>query len=651
MNSLALFRLVFLGAALFCMRAATVLGEPYNVAPFVVPGRFEAEEFDRGGEGIGYHSVGPLLLTNISFQAEGLVTNVFPLIPRERPGADIGVADGRLALRTGEWVNYTISNRVAGYYLVHLNTQGPVSYIAERNGCWGNREVTGAAPVLRYSLDGDDHGFQTVATNHLCLQRIWLSEGLHELRIEAHWVDELHLAACGADRDNCLFQAWRFSSLMIDWLELAPAPPPLVTQRLAGSPKPFADGVGLDASWSNGLLIGETPTGDLLALDAKSIRVIGRDGTVRTLAGNPLNPQRTGVGTNAGFGTIINTAVTPAGGVLVVQAGNETNSTIFRVEPSGVVGGWFEGGVRHPRASNLCYNTNSGWGDCPLVAIAHLVVMDDESIVAWGDYDSSTYCTSAIVIPRRESVSYSTSVHAPTSMTLRSVTAGALTFDPKPVGPGYRLVGDVLEQETLPGFFLPVATGLSSAYRAKDGTLWGSDRSAVYRLFPGTNGSYLLATGLPHGTVEGVPSRLVFPDETISLRARGSGPFWKFARWSDGNTNNPRTLSITRDTNLRAEFEYRLPNPQGIRAATFRKASATHLRFEVIGSDDYSMPYQYRIEASADLKVWNSVNSAAVLDATGEFSSGIVTARRPATVVQIPLPGTNRYYRASLIAN
>lgn len=53
MNSFSVFRLIFLGVALLCVRAAIARGEPYNGAPFEVPGRFEAEEFDRGGEEIG----------------------------------------------------------------------------------------------------------------------------------------------------------------------------------------------------------------------------------------------------------------------------------------------------------------------------------------------------------------------------------------------------------------------------------------------------------------------------------------------------------------------------------------------------------------------------------------------------------------------
>lgn len=642
----------------FCVFVAW--SEPFHGTPFAVPGRFEAEEFDRGGEGIGCHSRGPLLLTNVYFDGSGLVTNITSWIPRARPDADIGVADGGhvfpgsrcLALRAGEWVRFTVSNRVAGYYTLQLKTQGPVSYTTDFNICDGHIRSTGAPPVLRAIVSGVELGLQTVHTNRLSLPRVWLSEGPHQLQIGAYWVDDLMPKPCAWDfGQTCSFDGWIYSTLGIDWLEFVPAPIPLVTKHLAGSPKALADGVGGDASWGNGRLIGETPQGALLALDAKTIRVIGRDGSVRTVAGNPLNPQQVGVGTNAGFGVVLDTAVTSAGDVLVVQAGGETNTTIFRVEPSGAVGLWFEGGAPNPRGPGLCFNVNSGWVDCPAVAIRHLVSTGDGRLVAWGDWDTSTLCHARVVIPLRETVAYSASALNAFPMTLLSITNGPLVFDPKPVGPGFRLVGNVLEQETSPEFFQPVATGLNSAYRAKDGTLWGSDRNGVYRLLPATNGSYLRVTEVSQGTVEGVPTRLVFPEEPIFLRARGSGPFWKFARWSDGNTSNPRTFSITRDTNLRAEFEYRLPNPQGIRAATFRQASASHLRFEIVGSDDYSMPYQYRLEASSDLKVWSSVNSAAVLDETGEFWSGIVTARRPATVVQIPLPGTNRYYRATLIAN
>jgi hypothetical protein len=642
------------------MVTVTARGEPYNGTPFAVPGRFEAEEFDRGGEGIGYHSVGPLLLTNISFQAEGLVTNIISRIPRARPDADLGVADSGtffrgsriLALRAGEWVRFSVSNQVAGYYSLQLKTQGPVSYTTDYNLCSGFSQSTGAAPVLRAIVAGVDLGLQSVHTDRLSLPRVWLSEGLHQIQVEAYQVDDLMPKPCVWDfGQSCSFDGWIYSTLVVDWIELVPAPLPLVPKHLAGAPKALVDGVGGNASWSNGLLIGETPVGDLLALDAKSIRVIGRDGTVRTLAGNPLNPPRVGAGTNAGFGAVLDTAVTASGDVLVVQAGSETNSSIYRVDPSGVVSLWFQGGAPHPQSPNLCFNVHSGWGDCPTVAITHLVAAAEGSILAWGDYDSSTLCKAHWIIPGRTTVSYAASANEPVVFTRLSVANGALVFDPKPVGPGFRLTGNVLEQETLPGFFLPIATGLTSAYQAKDGTLWGSDRSAIYRLFPATNGSYLQATGFPQGTVDGIPSRLVFPHESIALRARGSGPFWKFVRWSDGNTNNPRTLSIIRDTHLRAEFEFRLPHPQGIRPATLRQASATHLRFEVVGSDDYLMPYQYRLEGSSDLKVWTSVNGATVLDGAGEFASGIVTARRPATIVQIPIPSANRYYRASLISN
>ena len=80
---------------------------PYSGTPATVPGRFEAEDFDKGGEGVAYHDVaagnqGGLYRTTedvdiISPYAGGLVVNNF---------------------QNGEWMEYTINVASSGTYTI-----------------------------------------------------------------------------------------------------------------------------------------------------------------------------------------------------------------------------------------------------------------------------------------------------------------------------------------------------------------------------------------------------------------------------------------------------------------------------------------------------------------------------------------------------
>ena len=85
---------------------------PFYGTPFAIPGTFEAEDFDRGGEGVAYHD-------NVPGNAGG----------QYRPGEDVDIiassdsAGGAYVVNnfeTGEWLNYTINVQSASNYDIEL---------------------------------------------------------------------------------------------------------------------------------------------------------------------------------------------------------------------------------------------------------------------------------------------------------------------------------------------------------------------------------------------------------------------------------------------------------------------------------------------------------------------------------------------------
>ena len=81
---------------------------PYNGTPFLVPGTFEATEFDLGGEGVAYHDVTPP-----PTPANPIRTNETVQI-RSDGGAGYEVYD----FDQGEWLNYTIEVTTSGPYTI-----------------------------------------------------------------------------------------------------------------------------------------------------------------------------------------------------------------------------------------------------------------------------------------------------------------------------------------------------------------------------------------------------------------------------------------------------------------------------------------------------------------------------------------------------
>jgi Carbohydrate binding module (family 6)/DUF5010 C-terminal domain len=145
--------------------------------PTSVPGVIEAESYDRGGEGLGYHDMTPLVNT-------GYVSN--NVVWRANEGVDImtfgpsNVTDGsdKFAVadtQAGEWTDYTVNATVAGQF--------PVNVLVSSAGVGGTFDVL---------LDGTSiNGIQTVPdtttnTNFVSVNvgTVTLAVGAHTLRLK-----------------------------------------------------------------------------------------------------------------------------------------------------------------------------------------------------------------------------------------------------------------------------------------------------------------------------------------------------------------------------------------------------------------------------------------------------------------------------------
>jgi hypothetical protein len=145
--------------------------------PTSIPGVIEAESYDRGGEGLGYHDMTPLVNT-------GYANN--NVVWRANEGVDImtfgpsNVTDGsdKFAVtdtQAGEWTDYTVNATVAGQF--------PVNVLVSSAGAGGTFDVL---------LDGTSiNGVQTVPdtttnTNFVSVNvgTVTLAVGAHTLRLK-----------------------------------------------------------------------------------------------------------------------------------------------------------------------------------------------------------------------------------------------------------------------------------------------------------------------------------------------------------------------------------------------------------------------------------------------------------------------------------
>ncbi len=163
--------LSFVAAIAFLLAASmpTAAQSPYPGTPIPVPGTFEAEDFDRGGEGVAYHD-------NVKGNAGGQYRtseDVDIIASSDSAGGGYVVNN----FETGEWLIYTVNVQTAGRYDIELrvssNWSPPPRFHVEIDGV----DVTGSITVPN---TGSWSTFQWVGR-----QGVLLGAGRHLLKIAA----------------------------------------------------------------------------------------------------------------------------------------------------------------------------------------------------------------------------------------------------------------------------------------------------------------------------------------------------------------------------------------------------------------------------------------------------------------------------------
>src|SRR5712692_10062170 len=147
---------------------AASLSTPYFGAPIAVPGSFEAENFDLGGEGVAYHD-------NVAGNAGGqyrLNEDVDIVLSSDTLGGGYVVNN----FETGEWLNYTINVQTTALYDIELRVASAFSTSAFHIEIDG-QNVTGTVSVPN---TGSWNSFQWVGK-----KGVSLTAGQHLLKIVA----------------------------------------------------------------------------------------------------------------------------------------------------------------------------------------------------------------------------------------------------------------------------------------------------------------------------------------------------------------------------------------------------------------------------------------------------------------------------------
>jgi hypothetical protein len=149
------------------IRLAPVLHSPFGGTPIALPGTFEAEDFDEGGEGQAYHD-------NVAGNAGGqyrTAEDVDIVVSRDPEGGDYVVNN----FETGEWLVYTVEIAAAGSYDIELRlasgTFTTSAFHVELDGA----DVTGSIVV---PATGSFGAFQWVGKKGVALPA-----GRHVLRL------------------------------------------------------------------------------------------------------------------------------------------------------------------------------------------------------------------------------------------------------------------------------------------------------------------------------------------------------------------------------------------------------------------------------------------------------------------------------------
>ena len=140
---------------------------PFTGTPFAVPGRFEAEDFDKGGEGLAYHD-------NVPGNAGGLYRTTEDVDIVSSPYAGGYVVNN---FETGEWMEYTINVTSAGTYTMEVLVSSEYPTTSQFHISIDNVDKTGLITVPNTGLWTT---FQWVGKSGISL-----TAGQHVLRLSS----------------------------------------------------------------------------------------------------------------------------------------------------------------------------------------------------------------------------------------------------------------------------------------------------------------------------------------------------------------------------------------------------------------------------------------------------------------------------------
>ena len=101
---------------------------------------------------------------------------------------------------------------------------------------------------------------------------------------------------------------------------------------------------------------------------------------------------------------------------------------------------------------------------------------------------------------------------------------------------------------------------------------------------------YSITKNAEHGSISGNSSAEYLDEVTLTVTAYNG---YHFTQWSDGNTDNPRTIVVTQDTTMEAIFDYLLTGSCGQNNALTWTLDTTSLSLNISGSGALSKNYTY----------------------------------------------------------
>ena len=105
--------------------------------------------------------------------------------------------------------------------------------------------------------------------------------------------------------------------------------------------------------------------------------------------------------------------------------------------------------------------------------------------------------------------------------------------------------------------------------------------------------SYAITKKAENGYISTTTTEFTICDEPLVTCTANPNRGCYFVSWSDGNTDNPRTIELTQDTTMEAIFDYLLEGKCGKDSALIWKLDTTTMSLEITGKGALSENYTY----------------------------------------------------------